>query len=89
MKGFVWVLALALAAPTPARAASAAAAKVRARGADARTGRAYPPVAELVKAARKNDRATMERLAARLGVARLGEAARDPSAATAQAALAA
>ncbi|HSZ81199.1 MAG TPA: hypothetical protein VLA14_02900 [Polyangia bacterium] len=59
----------------------------RARGVNARTGRATPPFAELVKAARKNDRAALERLAGRFGVARLGEGARSADAAIAQAAL--
>jgi hypothetical protein len=74
----------ALLAASPSRAAGKAA---KPRGANARTGRATPPLAELVKAARKNDRAALERLAARLGVARLAEGARGADAAVAQAAL--
>jgi hypothetical protein len=61
----------------------------RPRGVDARTGRATPPFSELVKAARKNDRAALERLAGRFGVARLAEGVRAPDPAVAQAALAA
>jgi hypothetical protein len=77
---------LALAAPGAAGAAPRAG---RTRGANARTGRATPPVAELVRAARKNDRAALERLAARFGVARLGEAVASRDEAVALAALAA
>lgn len=63
------------------------AAPKRPRGVNARTGRSTPPFAELVKAARKNDRAALERLAGRFGVARLAEGARGGDAAIAQAAL--
>jgi hypothetical protein len=68
--------------------ASAATRAARPRGANVRTGRATPPLSELVKAARKNDRAALERVSARLGVSRLGEALRSSDAAVAQAALA-
>jgi hypothetical protein len=71
---------------TPAAAASKAA---RPRGVNARTGRATPPFSELVKANKKNDRAALERLAARFGVARLAEGARGTDLAVAEAALAA
>ena len=60
----------------------------RPRGVNPRTGRAVPPFSELVKAYRKNDRAALERLAGRFGVARLAEGARGPDVAVAQAALA-
>jgi hypothetical protein len=76
-------LALTL-APASGRAATKAA---HVRGVNARTGRATPPFAELVKAERKNDRAALERLAGRFGVARLGEGARGADVAIAQAAL--
>jgi hypothetical protein len=65
-----------------------AATKAHPKGVTPRTGRSVPPTADLVKAAKKNDRAALERLAGRFGVARLGEAARSNDAATAQAALA-
>jgi hypothetical protein len=61
----------------------------RPRAPVARTGRAAPPFSELVKAAKKNDRGAMERLASRMGVARLAEGARGADPAVAQAALAA
>jgi hypothetical protein len=57
------------------------------RGVNARTGRAAPPFSQLVKASKKNDRATLERLAARFGVARLGEGVRGTDLAVAEAAL--
>jgi hypothetical protein len=72
-------------APAGGQAATKAA---HTRGVNARTGRATPPFSELVKASRKNDRAALERLAGRFGVARLGEGARSASEAVAQAALA-
>jgi hypothetical protein len=56
---------------------------------NARTGRATPPFSQLVKASKKNDRAALERLAARFGVARLAEGARGTDLAVAEAALAA
>src|SRR5262245_52063745 len=59
----------------------------RARAPVARTGRAAPPFSELVKAAKKNDRGAMERLASRMGVARLAEGARAADATIAQASL--
>jgi hypothetical protein len=61
----------------------------RPRGVNARTGRATPPFAQLVKAYKKNDRAALERLAARFGVAQLAEGARGSDLAVAEAALAA
>jgi hypothetical protein len=61
----------------------------RPRGVNARTGRATPPLSQLVKAYKKNDRAALERLAARLGVARLAEGARGTDLGAAEAALAA
>jgi hypothetical protein len=67
--------------------ALAATKAARPRGVNARTGRATPPFSELVKAARKNDRAALERLAGRFGVARLGEGARGADGAVARAAL--
>jgi hypothetical protein len=79
--GFFLVLAL------PAAVAAAAPRPGRARGANGRTGRATPPLSELVRAARKNDRASLERLAARLGVARLGEGVAGADASVAEAAL--
>jgi hypothetical protein len=82
----VGVACLALALPAGAWAAPRAG---RGRGPNGRTGRATPPLSALVRAARKNDRATLERLAARLGVARLGEGVASPDASVAQAALAA
>jgi hypothetical protein len=82
----VALLALSASAPSSARAATTKPA--RGHGANPRTGRAVPPLAELVKASRKNDRAALERLAGRFGVARLGEAAQADDPATAQAALA-
>jgi hypothetical protein len=82
----VALAALSVAAPSSVMAATTKPA--RAHGASSRTGRAFPPLAELVKAARKSDRAALERLAGRLGVARLGEAALAVDPATAQAALA-
>jgi hypothetical protein len=82
-------LAAALCAALAAAPAWAAGKAAKPRGANARTGRAAPPLAELVKAARKNDRAALERLAARMGVAKLAEGARAADAAIAQAALAA
>jgi hypothetical protein len=88
----VWLLGgvAALGAALLGTAPGAAAAKAaRPRGVNARTGRATPPFSELVKAARKNDRAALERLAGRFGVARLAEGVRAPDAAVAQAALAA
>jgi hypothetical protein len=69
----------ALAAPKAARP----------RGVNARTGRAVPPFSELVKANRKNDRAALERLAGRFGVARLAEGTRGPDVAVVEASLAA
>jgi hypothetical protein len=75
---------LLLAAP-----ASAATKPARPRGVNARTGRAVPPFSQLVKANKKNDRATLERLAARFGVAGLAEGARATDPAVAEAALAA
>jgi hypothetical protein len=81
--GVLGACALAL-APAGGWAATKGA---RARGVNARTGRATPPFSELVKAARKNDRAALERLAGRFGVARLGEGARGADATVAQAAL--
>lgn len=77
------LLALCLASPAVAAKAP------RARGTNARTGRATPPFSELVKAAKKNDRAALERLAGRMGVARLAEAARGTDLAVARAAMAA
>jgi hypothetical protein len=74
-----WLAAPAFAASKPARP----------RGVNARTGRATPPFSQLVKANKKNDRATLERLAARFGVARLAEGARGTDVAVAEAALAA
>jgi hypothetical protein len=67
--------------------AAAAPKATRPRGVNARTGRATPPFSELVKAARKNDRAALERLAGRFGVARLGEGARGADGAIARAAM--
>jgi hypothetical protein len=82
---------VALAALTAAAPASLAASKKAAAGAGApgRTGRMATPMASLVKAVRKNDRAALERLAARLGPARLEEALAGNDAAVAEAALAA
>jgi hypothetical protein len=77
----LWALQLGAA---PAVAATKAA---RPRGVNGRTGRATPPFSELVKAARKNDRAALERLAGRFGVARLAEGARGADGAVAQAAM--
>ena len=71
----------ASAAPVPKSA--------RPRGVNARTGRAAPPFSELVKANKKNDRAALERLAGRFGVARLAEGARGTDLAVVDAALAA
>lgn len=68
-------------------AAGAATKVTRPRAPVSRTGRATPPFAELVKAARKNDRGALERLASRMGVARLGEGARAADGAIAQASL--
>jgi hypothetical protein len=68
---------------------AAAVKTARPRGVNARTGRATPPFSELVKAARKNDRAALERLAGRFGVARLAEGVRAPDTAVVQSALAA
>ena len=79
-------LGVALGAPATSHAAARAG---HAHGANSRTGRSTPAVAELVRAARRNDRAALERLAARFGVARLGEAVAASDAAVAQAALAA
>jgi hypothetical protein len=79
----------ALAAWLAAVPAAGAGKAARPRGTNARTGRASPPLADLVKAARKNDRAALERLAGRLGVARLAEGVRGGDAAIAQAALSA
>jgi hypothetical protein len=62
----VIVLSLAVLLAKPAAGAS--------RRALARTGRVATPFAALVKAARKNDRAALERLATRTGPARLLEA---------------
>jgi hypothetical protein len=59
----------------------------RPRAPVSRTGRSTPPFAELVKAARKNDRGALERLASRMGVARLAEGARGADSAVAQASL--
>jgi hypothetical protein len=72
-----------------AGAAWAGAKPARARAPVSRTGRASPPFSELVKAARKNDRGALERLASRMGVARLAEGARAADASIAQASLAA
>jgi hypothetical protein len=77
------VLALVLAAP-----AAAAPKAARSRGVNARTGRAAPPFSQLVKANKKDDRAALERLAARFGVARLADGARGTDLAVAEAALA-
>jgi hypothetical protein len=54
-----------------------------------RTGRLAPAMVELVKAAKRGDRAALGRIADRIGPARLGEAIASPEAAVAQAALAA
>jgi hypothetical protein len=70
----------------PAAAASKQAARASHRG-QPRTGRMAVPIAELVRAVRRNDRAAIERLASRLGVARLGEALASPDDAVARAAL--
>jgi hypothetical protein len=70
-------------------AAQAGAKPQRPRAPVSRTGRAAPPFTELVKAARKNDRGALERLASRMGVARLAEGARAADASIAQASLAA
>jgi hypothetical protein len=78
----LWLVSLA----TPGVAAPKAA---HPRGVNARTGRATPPFSQLVKANKKNDRAALERLAARFGVARLAEGARGTDLAVAEAALAA
>jgi hypothetical protein len=59
------------------------------RRANPRTGRLAPAVAELVKAAKRGDRAALGRVADRLGPARLRDAIASPDAAVAQAALAA
>jgi hypothetical protein len=59
------------------------------RKADVRTGRMATPFTDLVKAAKKNDRGALERLASRMGPARLAEALRSPDDTIAQAALAA
>ncbi len=83
-----WAAALALAAllvGPPARSAS----KARPRGVNTRTGRQTPPASALVKAYKKNDRATLERLASRFGVAGLAAAVRGTDPAAAEAALAA
>lgn len=69
--------------------ARAGAKPARPRAPVSRTGRAAPPFSELVKAARKNDRGALERLASRMGVARLAEGARAADTAIAQASLAA
>ena len=83
----VVALSLLLCAASSGVAAPKAA---RPRGVNPRTGRAMPAFSELVKAYRKNDRAALERLAGRFGVARLGEGVRvAPDVAVAQAALAA
>jgi hypothetical protein len=82
-----WAAALALAAllvGPPARSTP----KARPRGVNPRTGRQTPPVSALVKAYKKNDRATLERLASRFGVAGLAAAVRGTDAAVAEAALA-
>jgi HEAT repeat protein len=85
LAGVLAACALAVAsAPTSGWAATKLA---HPRGVNARTGRATPPFSELVRAARKNDRAALERLAGRFGVARLGEGARSADVAVAQAAL--
>jgi hypothetical protein len=81
------VLLLASASAAWPAAAAPVGKPPRARGAKNRTGRATPALAELVRAARKNDRAALDRLAARFGVARLGEALGAPDGAVAQAAL--
>jgi hypothetical protein len=75
--------------PVLAVSASAATKPARPRGTNVRTGRATPPMSELVKAVRRNDRGALERVAARLGVARLSEALRGPDPAVTLAALAA
>jgi hypothetical protein len=72
-----------------AASAFAAPKSARPRGVNVRTGRAAPPFSQLVKANKKNDRAALERLAARFGVGRLGEGARGTDLAVAEAALAA
>jgi hypothetical protein len=72
-----------------ASAALAASKPAKPRGIGARTGRATPPFSLLVTAYRKNDRAALERLAARFGVARLADGARGTDVAVAEAALAA
>ncbi len=86
LAGVLGACALAVASAPPSGWAATKAA--RPRGVNARTGRATPPFSELVRASRKNDRAALERLAGRFGVARLGEGARGANAAVAQAALA-
>jgi hypothetical protein len=53
-----------------------------------RTGRQTPPASALVKAYKKNDRATLERLAARFGVSGLAAAVRGTDSAVVEAALA-
>jgi hypothetical protein len=75
---------------SPAALAGAAAAKQAAHAShrgQPRTGRMAVPTAELVRAVRRNDRAAIERLASRLGVARLGEALAGPDESVARAAL--
>ena len=79
-------LSLFLFHPAPAAAAPKPA---RPRGVNARTGRATPPFSELVKANKRNDRAALERLAGRFGVAGLAAGARGTNLAVVEAALAA
>jgi hypothetical protein len=59
------------------------------RRASPRTGKLTPAFAEMVKAHKRGDRAALERVAERLGPARLGEAVAHPDAAVGAAALAA
>jgi hypothetical protein len=80
----VWLLA-----HPPATEAASKRPPGAARRANARTGRMATSFADLVKAVRRNDRGALERLATRMGAARLEEAVRSPDASVAEAALAA
>jgi hypothetical protein len=75
----------------PSSAAWATAKKPPAAGrqTNARTGRIATPFGDLVRAARKNDRGALERLASRMSPAQLEEALSNPNEAVVQAALAA
>ncbi len=87
------VLVLTLSAVAPDHdamgATKHAASRSRSRRADERTGRLVPAFSELTKAHRRGDRSALERLADKLGPARLGEAIGGADARVAEAALAA